>query len=260
MQPQYHVALAGWSIRKEHANLFAADGSHLERYASRFASVEINSSFYGSHKRETYERWAETVPPAFRFAVKMPKSLTHEGCLEETGDALRQFLNEIAGLGRKLGAVLVQLPPSLAYDPRTVEAFFTALRARHRGAVVCEPRHASWFTGAADRRLEAHGVARVAADPSCGEGGGEPAGSERIAYFRLHGSPVMYQSSYEDDYLDRLAARMRELARNRPVWCVFDNTARGAAAINGLALAQRLGITAGSATPLPRPRRRTRRS
>ena len=259
MQLEYHVALAGWSLRTEQQNLFAADGSHLQRYASRFGAVEINSSFYKPHKRETYERWAASVPAAFRFSVKMPKLLTHEGCLEDTGDALKRFLFEIGGLGEKLRCVLVQLPPSLAYDPRTVESFFTALRARYRGPVVCEPRHASWFSEAAERRLDAHGVGRVAADPSCGDGGDAPSGSGRIAYFRLHGSPVMYQSSYSDEYLDRLATRTRELARDRPVWVVFDNTARGAATINAIGLRERLGVSAASATPSPRPRPRTRR-
>ena len=64
MQPEYHVAIAGWSIRSEQKDLFAADGSHLERYASRLGAVEINSSFYRPHKRETYERWAASVPAA----------------------------------------------------------------------------------------------------------------------------------------------------------------------------------------------------
>jgi uncharacterized protein YecE (DUF72 family) len=105
---------------------------------------------------------------------------------------------------------------------------------------VCEPRHPTWFTGAADRRLEAHGVARVAADPVCGEGGGEPGASSRVAYFRLHGSPVMYHSSYSDDYLAALADKMRALEDAHDVWCVFDNTARGAATINALALLDRL--------------------
>lgn len=240
MQPECHVAVAGWAIRKEQRDLFAAEGSHLQRYASRFDAGEINSSFYGSHQRATYERWAETVPAQFRFAVKMPKWLTHEQCLEDTGEALARFLGEIRGLGSKLGCVLVQLPPGLAYDPRTVEAFFTSLRVRYRGPVACEPRHPTWFTGAADRRLEAHGVGRVAADPSCGEEGDQPSGSERIAYFRLHGSPVMYHSSYDGGYLDALADRIRQLAIDRRVWCVFDNTARGAATINALALRQRL--------------------
>ena len=241
MKFESRVGVAGWSIRKEQAELFAPTGSHLQRYASRFAAVEINSSFYRSHRRETYERWAAEVPAEFRFAVKMPKALTHDHALEDSGVVLTQFLREIGGLGRKLGCVLIQLPPSLAYDPRTVEAFLGALRRRHRGAVVCEPRHATWFTGAADRRLEAHHVGRVAADPSCGDAGDVPGGSDRIAYFRLHGSPVMYHSSYSDDYLAQLAERLRVAAQRSPVWCVFDNTARGASTPNALDLIARLG-------------------
>jgi uncharacterized protein YecE (DUF72 family) len=234
-----HVGIAGWSIRKEHIALFSTDGTHLQRYASRFDAVEINSSFYQSHKRETYERWAKSVPAKFRFAVKAPRLLTHESCLEETGAPLAQFVHEIGGLGKKLGCVLVQLPPSLSYDPRTVETFFTALRARYRGPLVCEPRHPTWFTGAADRRLEAHGVGRVAADPPCAEDGGEPAASMRVIYYRLHGSPQMYYSSYSDAYLDRLVERLTSSLRI-PVWCVFDNTARGAATLNAIDLLDRL--------------------
>jgi uncharacterized protein YecE (DUF72 family) len=235
MQHDCHVALAGWSIRAEQSALFDANGSHLQRYASRFDAVEINSSFYGAHQQKTYVRWAESVPAHFRFSVKMPKWLTHERCLQDTGEELTRFLGEISGLGSKLGCLLVQLPPGLAYDPRTVETFFAALRARHRGLVVCEPRHPTWFTGAADRRLAAHGVARVAADPSCGEDGDRPSGSDRVAYFRLHGTPVMYQSSYSSDYLSALAGDLRKI-NGRPVWCVFDNTARGAATENALEL------------------------
>jgi uncharacterized protein YecE (DUF72 family) len=230
-----HVGVAGWSIRKEHNHLFGTEGTHLQRYASRFDAVEINSSFYKSHKRETYEKWAKSVPARFRFAVKAPRLLTHECGLEETGAPLAQFVREIGGLGRKLGCVLVQLPPGLSYDPRAVEAFFSALRARYRGALVCEPRHPTWFTGAADRRLDAHGVGRVGADPPCAEDGGTPGASPRVVYYRLHGSPDMYYSSYDAAYLERLAERMR-LIRRVPIWCIFDNTARGAATLNAIDL------------------------
>jgi uncharacterized protein YecE (DUF72 family) len=233
------VAVAGWSIRKEHTHLFGTEGTHLQRYASRFDAVEINSSFYKSHKRETYEKWAKSVPTRFRFAVKAPKYLTHEECLEETGEPLAQFVHEIGGLGRKLGCVLVQLPPGLAYEPRTVETFFGALRARYRGPLVCEPRHSTWFTAAADRRLEAHGVGRVGADPPCAADGGEPSASAKVVYYRLHGSPDMYYSSYDAAYLEHLADRL-EHVRRAPVWCVFDNTARGAATLNGIDLLARL--------------------
>lgn len=234
-----HVGIAGWGIRREHADLFDADGTHLQRYASRFKAVEINSSFYKPHQRATYEKWASSVPARFRFAVKAPKLLTHEECLEETGGPLKQFVGEIAGLGHKLGCVLVQLPPGLAYDPRTVETFFAAFRARYRGPLVCEPRHPTWFTGAADRRLEAHRVGRVGADPPCAEGGAEPAASPSAAYYRLHGSPDMYYSSYDGDYLDRLANRLHRLRRTN-VWCIFDNTARGAATLNAIEVIGRL--------------------
>ena len=234
-----HVGIAGWSIRKEHTELFSAQGTHLQRYASRFDAVEINSSFYKSHRRDTYEKWAKSVPARFRFAVKAPKFLTHGHCLEETGEPLSQFVHEIGGLGRKLGCVLVQLPPGLAYDPRTVETFFSALRARYKGPLACEPRHSTWFTGAADRRLEAHAVGRVGADPPCGAGGGEPAASARVVYYRLHGSPDMYYSSYDHASLERLADRIRQV-RKAPVWCIFDNTARGAATRNAIDLLGRL--------------------
>jgi uncharacterized protein YecE (DUF72 family) len=234
-----HVGIAGWSIRKEHTHLFGSDGTHLQRYASRFDAVEINSSFYKPHRRETYQKWAASVPAKFRFAVKAPRFLTHQECLEETGEPLAQFVHEIGGLGKKLGCVLVQLPPGLAYDPRVVETFFSAVRRRYRGPLVCEPRHPTWFTGAADRRLEAHGVGRVAADPPCAEAGGDPAGSATVVYYRLHGSPDMYYSSYDAGYLERLAARLHHVRRS-PAWCIFDNTARGAATLNAIALIERL--------------------
>jgi uncharacterized protein YecE (DUF72 family) len=242
MQLERAVGVAGWGLRKEQAALFDAEGTHLQRYASRFSCVEINSSFYRSHRRQTYERWAASVPAAFRFLVKMPKTVTHDRLLAEPGDDLRQFFHEIEGLGDKLGCVLIQLPPRLAYDPRTVETFLAGVRRRHRGAAVCEPRHPSWFTGAADDRLAAHRIGRVLADPLCDAGAAEPGGWARTLYIRLHGSPVMYHSAYEPAYLDAVAGRLRAAAATcDSMWCIFDNTARGAATTDALALIARLG-------------------
>src|SRR5919106_6889056 len=95
------IGTAGWSIPKEHAAPFPATGSHLERYASVFNAVEINSSFYRPHRPATYERWAASVPEGFRFAVKIPKAITHERRLNEAGDHLDRFLSEAQGLGSK---------------------------------------------------------------------------------------------------------------------------------------------------------------
>ena len=75
------IGTAGWSLPGAHFGLFPRDGSHLERYATRFSCVEINSSFYRPHRQETYARWAASVPENFRFAVKMPRTITHHARL-----------------------------------------------------------------------------------------------------------------------------------------------------------------------------------
>jgi uncharacterized protein YecE (DUF72 family) len=87
-------------------------------------------------------------------------------------------------------------------------------------------------------------VARVAADPPRAEGDGEPGGWSGLAYFRLHGAPRIYYSSYEDDYLHALAGRLQSLQRARiPTWCIFDNTTLGAATSNALSLVERLATS-----------------
>jgi uncharacterized protein YecE (DUF72 family) len=138
----------------------------------------------------------------------------------------------------------VQLPPSLAYDGASAESFLRSLRAQFSGLVVLEPRHPSWFEADAEQLLTDHQVARVAADPARVPAAALPGGWPGLAYFRLHGSPDMYRSAYDAEFLDRLAV---ELARSTAAerWCIFDNTTLGAAAGNALSLRERLGDGAG---------------
>src|SRR5438105_5270868 len=129
------VGCAGWSIPKQHTHCFPAHGTHLERYARRFPAVEINSSFYRPHRPATYARWAASVPPDFRFAVKVPREITHERRLVETADVLERFLGEVQELGDRLGPVLVQLPPRLVCKAAVARQFFTACRERFAGQI-----------------------------------------------------------------------------------------------------------------------------
>ncbi|HEX5071698.1 MAG TPA: DUF72 domain-containing protein [Gemmatimonadaceae bacterium] len=240
----YRIGCAGWAIPKAHKSEFPAEGSHLQRYAARFPAVEINSSFYQPHRPATWSRWAQSVPHDFRFSAKVPKTITHKHRLSATAVLLDTFLAEVTCLGSKLGCLLVQLPPSLAYDAPIVESFFEDFRARYQGSVVVEPRHASWFTPDIAARLSALRIGQVAADPAVVPDAAEPAGWPEIVYVRLHGSPEIYYSNYDEAYLDRLAGRMREYAaRAREVWCIFDNTARFAATPNALSLLGRLSVT-----------------
>jgi uncharacterized protein YecE (DUF72 family) len=149
-------------------------------------------------------------------------------------------LSEVVALGAALGPLLVQLPPSLRFDAAVVAAFFSALRARFSGSVVCEPRHASWFTGEAEQVLASAQVARAAADPAPVPAAARPGGWNGLVYYRLHGSPEMYSSVYSAAYLERLAQIVRATAQAAPTWCIFDNTALGAATANALELCARL--------------------
>ena len=145
------VGTAGWSVPGEFRR---ADASHLVQYASTFDAVEINSSFYKVHRTATYQRWAASVPAHFRFSVKLTKTITHEAGLADCRDEVAAFCDSVAGLGSKLGVVLVQLPRSLEFDRRRANTVFTSLQKRRLNVpLVCEPRHLSWFGPAADRLL-----------------------------------------------------------------------------------------------------------
>lgn len=234
------IGTAGWTIPRASADAFHDAGTSLERYAARFDAVEINSSFHRPHRASTWQRWADSVPPHFRFAVKLPKTISHQHKLVDCSDLLARFLEDVAPLGDKLAILLLQLPPKLAFDVATAEPFLAEL-ARSGPAIAFEPRHPSWFDPDADALLQRLGIARVAADPAVVPAAALPGGSRSFAYLRLHGSPRMYRSSYEDDRLAPYAELIRaERAEGRPVWCMFDNTASGAATGDALRLAQRL--------------------
>lgn len=236
-----YVGTAAWALPREEQHRFPESGTHLQRYATRFTAVEINSTFYRPHRRSTFERWAESVPDEFRFALKVPKVITHERRLRDTEPALDEFLEMIGGLGSKLGCLLVQLPPSFVYDMDIVGSFFEAVRERTNVDVACEPRHKSWASEQADDRLTHLKIARVVADPLRVPGAEEPGGCTDIVYYRLHGSPQVYWSSYSEEFLESMAHRLEEdRADGRRAWCIFDNTARNAATGNGLFLLERL--------------------
>ncbi len=237
------VATAGWSIDSRYIDEFPEGGTHLERYGRRLKGVEINSSFHRPHRRATYERWARSTPPTFRFSVKMPKSISHESGLASCEDQLERFFDEVSGLGEKLNVLLLQLPPKFTFDDVVFGRFLDEVSKRSDILVALEPRHASWFTEGADERLKQRRVARVAADPARGPGGGEPGGWMGLAYFRWHGSPRVYYSGYNPS---KIAFATRMLAAGlhlqQPAWFVFDNTAAGAALGDALALSSNLQL------------------
>jgi uncharacterized protein YecE (DUF72 family) len=243
-RPKIWIGCAGWSIPRQAACHFTSGPSHLERYARIFNACEINSSFYRPHKIETWARWGESVPAEFRFAVKAPRTITHESALSCGSELLSPFLNQISFLKDKLGPVLFQLPPSLEFSPVRVRKFLTLLRKSYPGLVVWEPRHPTWFVKEVDDLLKEFQIARVAADPACVPRAAQPGGLSSPVYFRLHGSPRVYYSPYTDDFLNALAERLTNLPASADIWCIFDNTAFGAAIPNAVALSAKMSRNA----------------
>ena len=229
------VGCAGWSLSSAVASQFPGESSHLERYARVLPAVEINSSFYRPHRPSTYARWRDSVPAGFRFSVKLPREITHIRRLNDIAQEIDVFLDAASNLGERFGCLLVQMPPSLAFDAGAATGLFSRLRERLAIAIACEARHQGWFGPEAAELLGRFDIARVDADPQVAV---EPAPAlyQGVVYVRLHGSPVIYHSDYPAEYLKENAARLIEHHRQgRQVWCIFDNTASGAAVPNALA-------------------------
>src|SRR5688572_27505553 len=136
MPTKTYFGTAGWSIPRAEQRAFPPGESLLARYAQVLPAVEINSTFYRPHRASTFERWAASVPRAFRFSVKIPNTITHDQRLTSSAKLLKAFLADLAPLGSRLGCLLVQLPPSLTFDARVTRTFLTVLRKQFDGGVA----------------------------------------------------------------------------------------------------------------------------
>ena len=132
----------------------------------------------------------------------------------------------------------MQLPPSLAFDARTANAFFNRLRDKlsPEVAIACEPRHLSWFAPRLEAFWSRHNVNRVGVDPPLTPDASAPGHAGRWRYWRLHGSPQMYYSAYPTEMLAALAETLAALEMAAQPWVIFDNTAAGHAVANAYQL------------------------
>ncbi|HEY0976016.1 MAG TPA: DUF72 domain-containing protein [Flavobacteriales bacterium] len=238
MSGRSFIGTAGWQLPKPVRARTDRNGSQLERYADLFRAVEVNSTFYRLPRATTVERWAASVPKDFRFAVKLPKGISHASSQAAITPLLHEFRVILEAFGKKLGPILVQLPPKQAFDER-MEELLQLLHENGLGSIVVEPRHRSWAAPEAEALLKRLRMSRVAADPARFERDALPGGDQRLVYFRLHGSPRIYWSPYDEERLAQWRDRIHA-TKAKETWVVFDNTATGAAAENALRMQELL--------------------
>ncbi|MBC7711921.1 MAG: DUF72 domain-containing protein [Rhizobacter sp.] len=227
-----YIGTAGWSIPKNELASFPLEGTHLERYSKIFNAVEINTSFYKDHLPKSYAKWAAITPPEFRFSVKLNQRFTHT-CGDASTIELGACLDVISELEDKWKVLLVQFPAGKDFNADNMNKMYKIIRKRFDGMVALEPRNLTWTTKEALKLMNEYDITKVNADPE--KCPGINLGKEK--YFRLHGGPEIYRSSYSDDYLDDLYIEMSALPETS--WCIFDNTTFGHATTNALSLTQK---------------------
>ncbi|UOK71302.1 DUF72 domain-containing protein [Ancylobacter polymorphus] len=237
------IGVSGWTYAPWRGHFYPkglTQARELSYAARQFPTLEINGTFYGLQRPEVFERWAQSTPDAFVFAVKGSRFITHTKRLRDVRLPLANFLaSGLLNLGVKMGPLLWQLPPTLRFDPALIGEFLALLpkdteaaarlagqhdaRVDGRAAVdidfsrplrhAVEIRHESFRTSAFVDLLREHGVALVCADtvkwPRLMDLTAD------FAYCRLHGSTELYRSRYPDDELALWAQRIGAWAEGK---------------------------------------------
>ncbi|ACL04506.1 protein of unknown function DUF72 [Desulfatibacillum aliphaticivorans] len=209
----------------------------LPHYCTLFNTVEVNATFYRTIKDSTYEKWRETTPEGFTWAVKASRYITHVKRLKTPEETVPRFLESASILNEKLGPILLQLPPTLAYEKEVARDFFQFLPKGFR--FTLETRHDSWLDDGLFALLEVHNIAWCVSD-TAGKHACVEAATADFVYLRLHGSQEIYMSSYTDEELEHWAELVA--GWNRDAYIYFDNTMTDAAARNALRLKELMGV------------------
>jgi uncharacterized protein YecE (DUF72 family) len=236
MLERLHIGTSGWSY-KHWSGIFYPEGvkpvKYLEHYVTSFDCVELNASFYRIPGVQTVEGWARRTPAPFRFCAKMSRFITHQKKLVDAAEPIRRFLSVFDPLRDRLGPFLVQLPPSLRFDPGVAKAFLQLLASyRDTAEFALEARHDSWFTPESLSLLRRYGIPGVIADSGRRFAGTE-APMNAIVYLRFHGPDGRYHASYTTDALTAYAQKITGwLAEERQIWAFFNNDFDGHAVQN----------------------------
>jgi uncharacterized protein YecE (DUF72 family) len=254
-----YVGTSGWQYRDWRGRFYPKGvpaRRWLEHYAARFATVEVNNTFYRLPPPTTFAQWAARVPDDFTIGVKASRYLTHYKRLREPDEPVARLLEHARPLGKRLGPVLVQLPPDLRIALDDLDATLRAFAGRRQRSdrrersaestdqdrirVAVEPRHASWFVPELVDVLQSHGAALCLADRRS-----RPSTplwrTTDWTYVRFHSGLATPSPCYGEQALASWVKRIRELwadpARN-DVYAYFNNDTGGCAVRDAIVFAR----------------------
>ncbi len=233
-----YIGTSGWSYKHWRNTFYPAElkvKDQFAYYASKFRTVEINSTFYGIPSDQTLNNWKKNSPPHFLYTVKANRFITHLKKLHNTAQELHSFIHKMELLGNKLGVILIQLPPYLKADTRLLQTFLQELPKGNR--FVIEFRNTEWYTNDVFDLLKKYNVGFCIYELA-----GHTSPLEITAdfvYLRLHGpASDKYRGSYTDATLKKWAHQCKIWLETKDVYVYFDNDEQGYAAFNALKLSE----------------------
>jgi uncharacterized protein YecE (DUF72 family) len=241
MPGKTYIGTSGWNYKSWRDGFYGDTPRKqwLRFCAQRFTGIEVNGTFYRLQEKSTFEKWRDQTPERFRFAIKGHRYVTHNKKLLDLEESVIRCRESASPLGKRLAAVVWQLPAFLKKDTDRLEKFLDALRQWKSTRHAIEFRHKSWFDDEVTERLRRHAVAVCMSDAPDWPMWEEV--TTDLVYIRLHGHTRKYASSYSKHSLRKWAARIRDwLDENRAVHTYFDNDAEGAAPQNALTLLEML--------------------
>jgi uncharacterized protein YecE (DUF72 family) len=241
MAGKAYIGTSGWNY-KSWRNGFYGDTPQkrwLRFCAERFTAIEVNGTFYRLQEKNTFKKWRDETPEGFPFAIKGHRYVTHSKKLLDVKEPVIRCRESASPLGKRLAAVVWQLPASLKKDIERLEKFVKNLQRWKNTRHAIEFRHKSWFDDEVAECLERRAVAVCMSDAPDWPMWDRV--TTDLVYIRLHGHTRKYASSYSKAALEKWAMRIRSwLGENCAVHVYFDNDAEGAAPRNALTLLEML--------------------
>lgn len=229
---QWYIGCSGFYY-KEWKEVFYPKGLPQQQwfsfYCQHFNTLELNVTFYRFPELKLLQNWYQKAPSQFIFSAKVPQLITHQKKFEGTADILKEYYDVLSnGLAEKLGGVLFQLPPQLIYSEEKLNTIIAQLDTSFTN--VIEFRHISWWRKEVMDILSHHHITFCGVSyPGLMD---DVVMNTPVCYYRFHGVPKVYYSSYDEAFLQKVVTAIKGNSRTQKAYLYFNNTAAAAALAN----------------------------